>query len=103
MDDPFNPERKIVRLKKQNLFGSGYAGFGVPTMRTVILKLAFSWTCEDCGTDHHARGVPIPIEEIADSPKREILRHDEGDPECFVAPDRVTCPDCGRAFRTTEA
>jgi hypothetical protein len=26
MDDPFNPERKIVRLKKQNLFGSGYAG-----------------------------------------------------------------------------
>jgi hypothetical protein len=28
MDDPFNPERKIVRLKKQNLFGSGYAGLG---------------------------------------------------------------------------
>jgi hypothetical protein len=29
MDDPFNPERKIVRLKKQNLFGSGYAGLGI--------------------------------------------------------------------------
>lgn len=26
MDDPFSPERKTVRLNKQNLFGSGYAG-----------------------------------------------------------------------------
>jgi hypothetical protein len=29
MGDPFSPERKTVRLKKQNLFGSGYAGLGV--------------------------------------------------------------------------
>jgi hypothetical protein len=28
MCDPFSPERKTVRLKKQNLFGSGYAGLG---------------------------------------------------------------------------
>jgi hypothetical protein len=28
MSDPFSPERKTVRLKKQNLFGSGYAGLG---------------------------------------------------------------------------
>jgi len=28
MSDPFNPERKSVCLKKQNLFGSGYAGLG---------------------------------------------------------------------------
>ena len=28
MNDPFSPERKTVWLKKQNLFGSGYAGFG---------------------------------------------------------------------------
>src|SRR5512135_3122929 len=28
MDDPFSPERKTVRLNKQNLFGSGYAGLG---------------------------------------------------------------------------
>jgi hypothetical protein len=28
MGDPFSPERKAVRLKKQNLFGSGYAGLG---------------------------------------------------------------------------
>jgi hypothetical protein len=26
MSDSFNPERKSVCLKKQNLFGSGYAG-----------------------------------------------------------------------------
>jgi len=26
MNDPFSPERKTVWLKKQNLFGSGYAG-----------------------------------------------------------------------------
>ena len=26
MNDPFSPERKTVRLRKQNLFGSGYAG-----------------------------------------------------------------------------
>ena len=29
MNDPFSPERKTVRLKKQNLFGSGYAGLGL--------------------------------------------------------------------------
>jgi hypothetical protein len=29
MDDPFSPERKTVRLNKQNLFGSGYAELGV--------------------------------------------------------------------------
>jgi hypothetical protein len=34
MDDPFSPERKTVRLNKQNLFGSGYAGLG----SRVILK-----------------------------------------------------------------
>ena len=28
MSEPFGPERKTVRLKKQNLFGSGYAGLG---------------------------------------------------------------------------
>ena len=28
MSDPFSPERKTVCLKKQNLFGSGYAGLG---------------------------------------------------------------------------
>jgi hypothetical protein len=28
MSDPFSPKRKTVRLKKQNLFGSGYAGLG---------------------------------------------------------------------------
>jgi hypothetical protein len=28
MSDSFNPERKSVCLKKQNLFGSGYAGLG---------------------------------------------------------------------------
>jgi hypothetical protein len=29
MNDPFSPERKTVWLRKQNLFGSGYAGLGV--------------------------------------------------------------------------
>jgi hypothetical protein len=29
MSDPFSPERKTVRLEKQNLFGSGYAGLGL--------------------------------------------------------------------------
>jgi hypothetical protein len=31
MSDSFNPERKSVCLKKQNLFGSGYAGLGLMT------------------------------------------------------------------------
>jgi hypothetical protein len=29
ISDPFSPERKTVGLKKQNLFGSGYAGLGL--------------------------------------------------------------------------
>jgi hypothetical protein len=28
MNDPFSPKRKTVWLRKQNLFGSGYAGLG---------------------------------------------------------------------------
>jgi hypothetical protein len=28
MSDPFSPKRKTLRLEKQNLFGSGYAGLG---------------------------------------------------------------------------
>jgi hypothetical protein len=35
MDDPFSPERKTVRLNKQNLFGSGYAGLGLRRGKTV--------------------------------------------------------------------
>jgi hypothetical protein len=29
MRDPFSRERKTVRIEKQNLFGSGYAGLGI--------------------------------------------------------------------------
>jgi hypothetical protein len=29
VSDPFSSERKTGRLKKQNLFGSGYAGLGI--------------------------------------------------------------------------
>jgi hypothetical protein len=37
MSDSFNPERKSVCLKKQNLFGSGYAGLGVSPPEAVDL------------------------------------------------------------------
>ena len=39
MNDPFSPERKTVWLKKQNLFGSGYAGLGVSPPEAVDLPL----------------------------------------------------------------
>jgi hypothetical protein len=35
MGDPFSPERKTGRLKKQNLFGSGYAGLGTRKKKNV--------------------------------------------------------------------
>ena len=37
MDDPFSPERKTVRLNKQHLFGSGYAGLGTPSKVSFVL------------------------------------------------------------------
>jgi hypothetical protein len=39
VSDPFSSERKTGRLKKQNLFGSGYAGLGVPRIPSVLFSL----------------------------------------------------------------
>jgi len=38
MNDPFSPERKTVWLKKQNLFGSGYAGLGIPVPNSTSIS-----------------------------------------------------------------
>jgi hypothetical protein len=47
MSDPFSPERKTVCLKKQNLFGSGYAGLGSYISRWLMLTGEKGKTWED--------------------------------------------------------
>jgi hypothetical protein len=38
MNDPFSPKRKTDALRKQNLFGSGYAGLGWPPEGAVPVR-----------------------------------------------------------------
>jgi rubredoxin len=72
-------------------------------MRTTRLSLAFAWTCEDCGRDHFDRAISAPPELYRAARDEGHLPPDEDDPEWQVAPEQVTCPDCGAIYRTEEA
>lgn len=69
----------------------------------VELIPAHLWTCPECGTDHFARCVTAEM-----SPEeREELKAEMGiepwhEGIFLTAPTRVTCPDCGRTYETTE-
>ena len=71
-------------------------------MKTVELVQAFAWTCEECGTDHFARAVTVPPEAIEEMLSPGEVFPTDGDGEYVMAPERVTCPDCGTEYETTE-
>lgn len=68
-------------------------------MRSVELRPAFEWTCEECGHDQFERGlVPEMSEEEADE-----LRWDKGvdvdeEGHWMMAPTHVECSECGAEF-----
>lgn len=78
-------------------------------MKSVELKTAYWWHCEECGSENFSRSIKI---ELAPGEKEEVYRsfHDLDDyaelPEgwdqfetCHI-PDEVCCSFCGAKFAT---
>ena len=63
-------------------------------MKTVELRHAYEWTCDECGRDNYSRGIKPSLEELDDD-EREML--DDG--EWMMQPMEVTCPHCGTTFK----
>jgi predicted nucleic acid-binding Zn ribbon protein len=67
-------------------------------MKTIELRPAHTWDCDDCGRENFCRGV---VAEPSEDERREM---EETTGEAFVmghwmtAPDEVTCAHCGATF-----
>lgn len=80
-------------------------------MRTVELKTAYHWNCDECGADNFDLGIKP---EFGPGEKEEFFRNIHGledfselpeDWEKFEAvaiPDVVTCCECGEVFATID-
>jgi hypothetical protein len=74
-------------------------------MKTVELRLAFTWTCDECGIDNFTRGVTVPPasiheDEIDESIQEWIESGLSGD--FLTIPDTVKCQDCKAEFKAIE-
>jgi len=69
-------------------------------MKTVELREALTFTCEECGRDVLVRGMPFTRAQMKRLEELEEL--DEGDMECafFMIPEQVKCSYCGAQFVT---
>lgn len=69
----------------------------------VELRLAFAWTCPECGLDHFERAINAEM-----SPEElEELRSEHGvqpweTGHFSMSPKSVTCPECKQNFQTAE-
>lgn len=80
--------------------------------RTIEIRQAFAWTCEDCGRDQFERAIVVQPEEIdpedipvgtADAEEiREWIEHG-GSGDFLRAPASVRCRHCGAEFGTEDA
>lgn len=69
----------------------------------IEMRIAFEWTCPECGTDHFHRGI-TPKLNIED---RQEVRDELGIQEweegvLMCRPDTVTCPGCKHEFDVLE-
>ena len=68
-------------------------------MRTVELRPAHTWDCDECGRENFCRGI---VAELTPEEKAEIA--DAGGSietgHWLTAPEAVECAHCGAAFRT---
>lgn len=70
-------------------------------MKTVEMRPAYEWTCEECGKDNYERSV---IPELNDEDLQELK--DEHGVNAWEAgffqsyPDYVVCGQCGVCFAT---
>lgn len=67
----------------------------------VELRMAYEWTCPECGTDHFHRGlVPELDEEDQQQVKDQLGIEPWEEGLLMMAPEKVTCPDCKGEFVT---
>lgn len=72
-------------------------------IENVELRLAFAWTCPECGTDHFERSINAEM-----SPRElDELRVEHGvqpweSGHFHTSPNVVVCPDCENQFSTIE-
>jgi hypothetical protein len=74
-------------------------------MATVKLRIAFSWTCEECRRDNFVAAELVAARDLigADlSPIGPAADDDDSEPLC-VGPEHVTCGHCGAGFATVES
>lgn len=73
-------------------------------LETVELRLAFEWTCPDCGVDFFARSMmvdlgPSELQELRD--EHGVEAWETG--EFQMMPRAVYCTRCGKYFKTKDA
>lgn len=74
-------------------------------MEKVALRMAFEWTCPECGEDHFGRciaweGSPEEKEELNEYLGIVGVRNEKGG--WVRMPEYVTCPRCNQTFPTEE-
>lgn len=69
---------------------------GFMPIRTVELRMAFAFTCEECGRDSFVRGI-VPESLEGQIPEDVDLGDFDGG-EWVMRPERVTCGHCGLMF-----
>lgn len=80
-------------------------------MRTVELRQAFMWTCDECGAENFARAIAVESktqQEVEEQIRGDLgLEEYESIPEghggqFVMAPTTVTCTHCCTEYETTE-
>lgn len=70
----------------------------------VELRLAFAWTCHECGRDNFVNGIRPEYDSVLDFQMRDSLGVEAGQEGQFLcAPKSVVCPDCKHRFETLDA
>ena len=70
--------------------------------KSVDLRPAFAWTCDNCGKDNYCEGIIPDVKEITpDIPELEELNKLEGARSAWIMiPNKVMCNNCKAMFIT---
>lgn len=72
-------------------------------MKTVELRTAYVWTCEECGRDNFARSVVFEFDDETRAELEEKYGDEEFDEGEWVRiPDEVECVFCLEKYKTLD-